>query len=431
MFLIIGLGLVQAPNVGMAQTEAQPSAADKLKRVVESAWATGPDLAEKVAMVNAEAAAYRSNRGPGTPYVQFEMEGVQSQPNAQNYLRLGAPFDFPWQFTRGRRLGKTLDLWETTAIDAARLQVAHMVAGSWVFLAAIEERVQVEESRVNRMNQAVELQSQRLNLGEVAGMDVMQLELQRARDSSNLRALQAQRVAIEAYVRQLAGQDAPLPVAGDLERLAEDPSRSITGSDFKDIEEKIASGILYSSLFTRAEKEQLLSDLMGSTAWGRPEVQIEWEHVPELEGLPGFDAFGFAVSVPLPLGKRGGQQAAAARAEAEAASASLERGRRELVGRAQSALAAAQSATARLEESESVLERLPQTEFSLSEQFRLGSISYLVYIDGLARLDDLRLQRIESYETLVRARLELAAILGDSTLFPIPRIESHITREEN
>ena len=88
-------------------------------------------------------------------------------------------------------------------------------------------------------------------------------------------------------------------------------------------------------------------------------------------------------------------------------------------------------ASERLRETESVRKRLPRTERSLNEQFRLGAISYLVFIDGLARLDDLRLQRIKAYETLLHARLELAMVLGDPSLFPLPIGESAIAQEAN
>jgi len=334
----------------------------------------------------------------------------------------------PWQLTRSRRLGDSLEHWEASAAGAARLQVVGLVAGTWLQLAAVEERTLVEQRRLDRMDRSLKLQTERYALGEVAGMDVVQIELQRARNASTLRALEAERQAMEAQIQRLAGENVPFPVAGDLENLA-GGSVSSAAEAGGDIEDRVVDGILYSSLLTRAEKERLVSDLIGTTAWGRPEIQVEWEHVPILDGQPSFDALGFNVSVPLPLGTQGGQQAAAARAAAEAASAALERGRRQLVQRAKAALAAAQGAAQRLAETESVLERLPQTEFSLSEQFRLGAISYLVYIDGLDRLDDLRLQRIESYEALLLARLDLASVLGDSTRFPIPQIGAQIPRE--
>jgi outer membrane protein TolC len=308
--------------------------------------------------------------------------------------------------------------------------VAGLVARVWLQLAAVGERIQVELSRVSRMNQAVALQSERFELGEVAGMEVMQLELQQARDASTLSAHQAEQRAMEAWVFALAGDDAPLPEPGDLQALA-GPSLNFDELEWNRIEARVENGPFMASLMGRFEKQQNLSDLLGSTARGRPSFFVEWEHVPDLDGIPSFDAFGFLVSVPLPVGKQGGQQAAAFQAEAKAAASELERGKRHLVQRVRAAVAAAHTSSKRLRETESVRERLPRTERSLNEQFRVGAISYLVFIDGLARLDDLRIQRIQAYETLVSARLELAMVLGDPSLFPLPIDESAVAQEAN
>jgi len=437
ILMTAGLVLAFAPQAGRAspeQTTASPSAAGKLRSVVEVAWTAGPDLAEQIARLDAEAAFDQSARGVGIPSVEFQAEGIgfslQRQPNATRYLRFGTPFHWPWQHSKSGRLGDNLDTWYSVAAQAARLEVAGVVAGVWLRLAAVEERIQVEQSRVSRMDRAVSLQTERFELGEVAGMEVMQLELQQARDATSLSVHQAERQAMEAWVFALAGDDAPLPEAGDLQALA-GPVLTFDEPDGDDLESRIEKGPFLARLVGRFEKQQSLSDLVGSTVKGRPSVFIEWEHIPNLDGIPSFDAFGFLVSVPLPIGKQGGQHAAAVQAQAKAAASELERGKRHLVQRVRAATAAARTASDRLRETESVRERLPRTERSLNEQFRLGAISYLVFIDGLARLDDLRLQRIQAYETLLHARLELAMVLGDSSLFPLPIGESAVAQEAN
>jgi outer membrane protein TolC len=433
----IGLGSARESRAGENSRLVQESvsATKKLHSVIEAAWEMGPDLVENLSMLDAEAALDRSFRGVGSPYVQFQMEGIgrgfRYQPNAQSNIRLGTPFDFPWQFAKSRKLGGELDDWQSLATEAARLQVAQDVAAAWLRLAALEENIGVEERRLARMDRAVRLQSERFNLGEVAGMEVTQLELQRAQDASILRALQAERIAKRAAIRQLAGEGVALPELGDLPALADDLPPWAISWEGEGVEDKVQRGPYFSSLDRRTEKERLLRDLIGATAWGRPEIQVEWEHIPSVEGLPSFDAFGFNLSVPLPLGKRGGQTQARAQAEVRAATAARERGRRELVQRAEAAWAEVESATARIEETEPLLARLPQTERSLSEQFRLGVISYLIYIDGLARLDDLLVQRIAAFEALVRARLELAVLLGDPNSFPLPPFKTTETEEAN
>ena len=437
ILVLAGLFLAFAPQAGRASPEqgaASPSAPEKLRSVVEVAWTAGPDLAEQLARLDAEAAFDRSAQGVGIPSVEFQTEGIgfslDTQPNAIRYLRFGTPFHWPWQHSKSSKLGDNLETWHSVAAQAARLEVAGMVARVWLQLAAVEERIQVELSRVARMNQAVSLQSERFELGEVAGMEVMQLELQQARDATTLSAHQAELRAMEAWVFALAGDDAPLPEPGDLQALA-GPALNFDEPAWDNLEARVESGPLMASLTGRFQKQQNLSDLVGSTAKGRPSFFLEWEHVPDIDGIPSFDAFGFLVSVPLPVGKQGSQQAAAVQAEAKAAASELERGKRHLVQRARAAIAAARTSSDRLRETESVRERLPRTERSLNEQFRFGAISYFVFIDGLARLDDLRIQRIQAYEALLSARLELAMVLGDPSLFPIPIGETAVAQEAN
>ncbi len=62
---------------------------------------------------------------------------------------------------------------------------------------------------------------------------------------------------------------------------------------------------------------------------------------------------------------------------------------------------------------------------SLAEQFRLGAISYLAYIDGLSRFDRIVEETIDARKTLLQAQLDLAVLLGDSTIFPLPDPVAH------
>ena len=55
----------------------------------------------------------------------------------------------------------------------------------------------------------------------------------------------------------------------------------------------------------RSEVTRLEAKLSKSTAWGRPEADVEWERIPEFDGIDGYDAFGFRIGVPLHLGKTG------------------------------------------------------------------------------------------------------------------------------
>ena len=66
------------------------------------------------------------------------------------------------------------------------------------------------------------------------------------------------------------------------------------------------------------------------------------------------------------------------------------------------------------------MDELPELVHSMAEQFRLGAISYLAYIDGLSRFDRIVEETIDARSTLLRARLELAVLLGDPSIFPLP-----------
>ena len=66
---------------------------------------------------------------------------------------------------------------------------------------------------------------------------------------------------------------------------------------------------------------------------------------------------------------------------------------------------------------------LPAVEHSISERYRLGALAYLEYIDGLARLDEGRLQAIEARTEVLQSRLALALLTGDRSFFPLPDLD--------
>jgi outer membrane protein TolC len=94
----------------------------------------------------------------------------------------------------------------------------------------------------------------------------------------------------------------------------------------------------------------------------------------------------------------------------------------ELVAQVRIASATATAAEERLQGMENLRAGLPDTERSLTKQFRLGTISYLVYFDALSRLDEIVLQYIDARQALLEARLELAVLLCDPSLFPLPEL---------
>jgi outer membrane protein TolC len=169
---------------------------------------------------------------------------------------------------------------------------------------------------------------------------------------------------------------------------------------------------------TEAGIEEARARMAAATAWGRPMIEAEWEHFPEIGPIPGYDAWGFRIAVPLPLGSVGARHRAAARARAAVAEANRQTVVRETQSRAEAALAVAKGAQSRLTALASSVESLPRIEESLFAQFRLGVLTYLEYVYGTVRHDELLLTAIDAHVDLLAARLQLSYLLDDPSIFP-------------
>jgi outer membrane protein TolC len=395
-------------------------AAGRLAAVQRAALAGSPGLRAEQAGIVAGAAAVSAGAASGSPYLEWQSEGIDSagrQPNAADYLRVGTPFNLPGQIGRARELVRTADGWAETALGVAALDSAAEVSRRFLELAAAVEKEALAAARLRRLDGALSLQEARFQLGEIAGAEVRQLDLEHVGQTSRLASLRSEVAAAEATVRQLAG-DRPVVVReGDLAALA---ALSRTPEATAVTPEDLGRGPLLRRAEGDAGLERSAAELMSATAWGRAEIEAEWERVPALEGLPAYDAWGFRIAVPLPLGAAGRRQREEARALVDRADAALEAAVLETRRRAEAALAAADGAASRLRVLEPALAEIPQIDHSLSEQFRLGAISYLGYIDGLSRFDRIVEEAIDARLTLLLARLELALLLGDPTIFPLP-----------
>jgi outer membrane protein TolC len=304
-----------------------------------------------------------------------------------------------------------------TARDVASLTAAAEAGRRWLDVATALELEALSTARLNRLDDALNLQEARYQLGEIAGTEVRQLDLEHVSESSRLAALRADFLMAEAALRELCGSEWGSVRRGDLEALTV-VSRTPAAVAFSN--EKLAEGPVLRLASGDAELQRSAADLISATAWGRAEVEAEWERVPALDGLPGFDAWGFRLTLPLPLGAAGHRQREQAQARADAADASLDAARLDAMREAEGALAAARGATDRLRALEPAMTDLPVAVNSLAEQFRLGAISYLAYIDGLSRFDRIVEETIDARRTLLQARLDLAVLLGDPSIFPLP-----------
>ncbi len=407
---------------GVAAEPGAPSGdvAVRLAAAQRVAMSEYPGLKAQQAGMDADAAAMRREAAAGPPFLEWQSEGLggsSREPNAADYLRVGTPFNFPGQISKAHALVRNAESWVVTARDVATLTAAAEASRRWLDVAAALELEALSTARLRRLDDALSLQEARYQLGEIAGTEVRQLDLEHVGESSRLATRRAEVETTEVSLRELCGSDWGAVRPGDLEALTL-VSRTPAGVGFT--AEELAAGPMLQLATGDAELERSAADLVSSTAWGRAEIEAEWERVPSFDGVPGFDAWGFRLTLPLPLGAAGHRQREEARARVDAADASLDAAKREVLRAAGEALAVARGASNRLRALEPAMDDLPQIVHSFAEQFRLGAISYLAYIDGLSRFDRIVEDTIDARRTLLQARLDLAVLLGDPSIFPLP-----------
>ncbi len=423
--LVATLTVVQIGHgPGVRAEENRPSCIEKLRGVMQAAVDEAPGVRRQLSLLGAEVASVRANAGAGSPVLSWQSEGIDSgferSANAADYLRLSLPFHRPWHWGTIKDLERSSDVLWQAGQQANRLEVAGLVARRWLDLAAAIELVGVARARVDRLTRASAIQQKRYELGEISGSERNQIELQQAREVAGLESAEALSFALRSELEALIPGGVAAPVADDLQELVASTS---SPADAR-YDELLATSPLLEQSRTAAEVARLEAKHRRGTAWGHPAFEVEWERIPDVGGVEGFDAFGFGLAYPLPIGKQGRQSVLAAEYEAEAAAAEHELLERQLGSRLRSSLKAAQGAEAALSALAPSIVAIASTEHSLTEQFRLGAISYLVYLDGFLRLDEVLRSAIEARHALLVARLDLARILGSELFFPLPDLES-------
>lgn len=403
-----------------AAGEPGSAARARVSMSMGAAVQSSPASAAARSGVEGDAAGALRTGAPGSPWVEWQREGVgpslKHRLNSQTTVRAGTPFVAPWSWGGRSRLRSAVSGWRAAAIRTVELEAAAEAGERWLQLGAAVERRAITKSRVSRLDKAVALQRKRLEFGEISGMELSQIELEQARWSARLLAANQEVAVARELLEELCGDRCRLPQLGDLAELVavtRTPERGV-------VRARLEVAPMWRTADEQARLEQARWKVAGQAAPGLPEIEAEWERVPALEGLPAYDALGVRLRVPL----MPGSEARAARAEAEFRAreardrlrAVRERLRRTLNGR----LEQAEASMKRLAALEDVLGREVRTELALAEQFRLGAASYLVYIDGLGRLDDVRLEAVEARFALLQARLELATMFADREIFPLP-----------
>ena len=398
----------------------------RVESVQLAAVASSPALQFQIHAAAFRGAEARSEAAAVNPYLEWQSEGLGSDRtlNAQDSLRLGTPFNFFGQMGPARDLARTSE--ESVAMiqrNAIRATAVEAV-GRWLDLAAAVERLEVRNARLERLDIALALLEARHQLGEVAGTEVAQLDLEHTDASLLVAATAAQVEVLRQAVAELCGPSYPAPRPGDLEALA---GLSRTPVEREIREQALAAGVPMQNAETEANLEEARARMAAATAWGRPLIEAEWEHFPDIGPVPGYDAWGFRIAVPLPVGSVGARHRAAARERAAAAAASRQTAAREAQSRAEAALAVAEGAQSRLATVASSVRSLPRIEESLFAQCRLGVLTYLEYVYGTVRHDELLLSTINARIDLLSARLQLSYLLDDPSIFPTA---ANLTEEE-
>lgn len=415
-WLIPGLGLLLLWSSGAVTQTGPGDVLTRLRAAVASALESSPERQLENARIDLEQAAARTGVAVLSPYVEWQREGIgggwSREPNAQDAVRVGSSIRL-WSFGSARRASEAAEALQIVGQEASRREVAAAVAGIWIEAAEIAARRGLVEDRLERLDRALNLLEARFQLGEVAGIEVRQLDLEHVRATSAVEKLAAEETSALARLRRWTGVSTPMPRAGDLDELVAVTATPPAEAAVPD------TATLRRLAMHRRNLASEAADVQSGRAWGDPIAELEWERIPDLAGAPGFDAWGFRVGLPLPLGGVGRERKVEAGARQRLADSELAAEEARLEARYAAATARAEAAERRLAALLPAVTSMPETERSLTEQFRLGVVSYLVLVDGLDRLDEVRLETTSAQADLLTARLELALLTDRDDVFPV------------
>ena len=352
--------------------------------------------------------------------------------NAVDNLRYSQAVPGP-SFRRAQReFQRAAERLSDSRAEWVELDLLARTARAWIRWTHLLARGGVYAGRLDRLERALAIYSKRYELGEVAGSEVRQLEAQRA---SDLAAIELNRAAIRKArfeVASLSGME-PRPVdAKDFEALFRGLNGAAGLSKASSEDEGGGVAPFERRLEARLELDRSQAELFKRRAAGIPSLTLEYERVPELSDgsfrTPAFDALGFTLTVPIAVGRAHRERrslaiAEIARAEGKSALGG-QRIRFELDARWEDLRATERV----LDSMESTRAQLETSEHSLHEQFRLGAIPYLTFLDGLKRLDEVRLQALDIERQWLESRIGIAQLSGDPIHFP-PIAEVMVSRK--
>lgn len=418
----MALACVFAALAAPASTGALASdAPERFAEAIRLARARAPWLARERATIDERAAEARAAGSGFAPYVEVQREGLSAdlddEANAQTIARFGSTFLMPGTARRARDLDAAATEYANAAHGRAALELGADVARAWVDLAAREDERAIYEQQRARIDRAVAIAEARLAVGEIPGTELVQLQLEQARLAALVARQDGERAERVAALIARAGGEVPRPRSGDLREIA-----AANGGTVPSLAELLGmaeAGPAGRALRGGVALEASASEIARRTRYGLPEGELEWEHVPSIGGADSFDAFGFRIAVPLPFGAKGREEGARAAARARAAESMRAHELAQLEASIEGDLVRLDAARERLAAIGRIAGRLPLTERALAEQYRLGAISYVEYIDGLNRLDGVLLEEIAAHHDALAARVGLWSATGSAELLPV------------
>lgn len=411
---LVPLLLLATAIAGGAPAGSSDGALQRLGASVRASIEQAPPLAAARERITVEAARTRSELALGAPNLEVQREGIgggfSHQPNSASYVRLVHELRYPWILDEVRAVADAALHHASTAATASTLSIAAETARRWLDAGAAGEQLELVERRRSRLAEAVRIQETRFEVGEVSGTELLQLRLEHAAAEAESSAERRRLEWLHRRLELLCGDRCAAPRAGDLAVLAGQLAAEAAHLPGLEVLQQSPS---WTVLQQEVELERARAGVLRREAWGRPEADVEWEHVPSLGGEPSFDALGVRLSVPLPVGSAGREARAVAEASARATRLDALARQEELASRLESSAAVLRSAHESLAQLDGVLEESSDAEHSLAEQFRLGAMTYLAYIDGLDRLDATRSSAIGTRLELLSAHVDLYELLGD------------------
>ncbi|GAB4222054.1 MAG: hypothetical protein Kow0062_17690 [Acidobacteriota bacterium] len=394
---------------------AADGAAARLSGGVRAALRHAPELALARSGLDAARAGHDAASRPGLPWLELQSEGLDGlsgrAANATDYVRSGVPVWSSGQARAARELREQARAWTGAAATVAARETTLAVLTAFADMARAIELAAIHRRRDERMRRAVEIARARLDAGEMSGLEVLQLEIAAARLGAERATAEGERGTAAARLARLGVPDEFRPQPGDLAQLA-----AIARGLPEPAEDAAASRLGQAADVVALERETALESASSRhaarAARGPLELEAEWERVPSVDGVPGFDALGVRLRIPLGAGAA----AAAQRAHDAAgqAAAGARRAARLAALRADLAalIATERAARRRLEALEDHGSTMARIAAALEAQFRLGEVDYLELIAGLDLVEEFEYERVAARHALLIARGKIALTVG-------------------